>query len=57
MVYMMLAIGTLLDLDAPSHSYDACHYYELGRAALSLAPIFEEQPILAIQALARFSLV
>ena len=52
MVYMMLAIGALLDLDAPPHSYDASHYYQLGRAALSVDPIFEEQSIPAIQALA-----
>ena len=48
----MLAIGALLDLDAPPHSYDASHYYQLGRAALSVDPIFEEQSIPAIQALA-----
>ncbi|KAI0272646.1 fungal-specific transcription factor domain-containing protein [Gloeopeniophorella convolvens] len=50
-VYMMLAIGALLDLDAPSHSDDATHYFQLGRAALSVDSIFEEQSIPAIQAL------
>ncbi len=49
---MMLAIGALLDLDAPPHSYDANHYYQLGRAALSVDSVFEEQSIPAIQALA-----
>jgi hypothetical protein len=49
---MMLAIGALLDLDAPPHSYDANHYYQLGRAALSVDSIFEEPSIPAIQALA-----
>jgi hypothetical protein len=49
---MMLAIGALLDLDAPAHSYDANHYYQLGRAALSVDSVFEEQSIPAIQALA-----
>jgi hypothetical protein len=49
---MMLAIGALLDLDAPPHSYDASHYYQLGRAALSVDSMFEEQSIPAIQALA-----
>jgi hypothetical protein len=49
---MMLAIGALLDLDAPPHSYDANHYYQLGRAALSVDSMFEEQSIPAIQALA-----
>jgi hypothetical protein len=51
-VYMMLAIGSLLDLEAPPQSYDANHYYQLGRAALSVDSIFEEQSIPAIQALA-----
>jgi hypothetical protein len=50
-VYLMLAIGALLDVDAPPQSYDASHYYQLGRAALSVDPIFEEQSIPAIQAL------
>jgi hypothetical protein len=49
---MMLAIGSLLDLEAPPNSYDANHYYQLGRAALSVDSIFEEQSIPAIQALA-----
>jgi hypothetical protein len=49
---MMLAIGSLLDVEAPPHSYDANHYYQLGRAALSVDSIFEEQSIPAIQALA-----
>lgn len=49
---MMLAIGALLDLDAPPHSYDANHYYQLGRAALSVDSVLEEQSITAIQALA-----
>ena len=49
---MMLAIGALLDLDAPPYSYDANHYYQLGRAALSIDSVLEEQSITAIQALA-----
>ncbi|KAK7056210.1 hypothetical protein VNI00_002762 [Paramarasmius palmivorus] len=50
-LYMALAIGTLLDLSKPSHSPEAAHYYQLGRAALSMNSIFEEQSIHAIQAL------
>ena len=48
-VYMMLAIGALLD--SPPHSSNASNYYRLGRAALSENLIFEEQSIPAIQAL------
>lgn len=50
-MYMVLAIGTLLDIDRPSHSQEATQYYELGRAALAVDSVFEEQSIPAIQAL------
>ncbi|KAG7093834.1 hypothetical protein E1B28_007473 [Marasmius oreades] len=50
-VYMILAIGTLLDLDKPAHSPEASQLYHLGRAALSIDSVFEEQSIPAIQAL------
>jgi hypothetical protein len=50
-MYMVLAIGTLLDLDRQSHSHEATQYYELGRAALAVDSVFEEQSIPAIQAL------
>ncbi|KIK61560.1 hypothetical protein GYMLUDRAFT_96415 [Collybiopsis luxurians FD-317 M1] len=50
-MFIVLAIGTLLDLDRPSHSPEATHYYELGRAALAVDSVFEEQSIPAIQAL------
>lgn len=48
---MVLAIGTLLDLDRQSHSLEASQYFELGRAALAVDSVFEEQSIQAIQAL------
>ncbi|KAJ3994298.1 fungal-specific transcription factor domain-containing protein [Lentinula boryana] len=50
-MFMVLAIGTLLDIDRPSHSQEATQYYELGRAALAVDSVFEEQSIPAIQAL------
>ncbi|KAL0567456.1 hypothetical protein V5O48_014535, partial [Marasmius crinis-equi] len=50
-IYMILAIGTLLDLDKAAHSPEALQYYHLGRAALSIDGVFEEQSIPAIQAL------
>ena len=46
-----MAMGALLDLDRPPHSYDANYYYQLGRAALTVDSVFEEQSIPAIQAL------
>lgn len=53
LMYMILAIGTLLDFDQQSHSHAASRFYELGRAALAVDSVFEEQSIPAIQALVR----
>ncbi|EGO23157.1 hypothetical protein SERLADRAFT_471933 [Serpula lacrymans var. lacrymans S7.9] len=50
-LFMVLALGTLMDLDKPSHSQESKQYYQLGRAALSLDSVFEEQSIISIQAL------
>ncbi|KAA1468740.1 hypothetical protein DENSPDRAFT_834151 [Dentipellis sp. KUC8613] len=50
-LYMILALGALLDLEKPANSYDATQYFQLGRAALALDSVFEEQSITAIQAL------
>jgi hypothetical protein len=52
-VYMMLALGALLDLDLRPYSNEASQYYQLARAALAVDSVFEEQSIPAIQALAR----
>lgn len=48
---MILAIGTLVDLDKPAHSAESMYYYHLARAALSIDSILEEQTIAGIQAL------
>jgi len=50
-VFMVLALGMLLDLDLPALSAQAMQYYQLGRTALSLDSILECQSIPAIQAL------
>ncbi|KAL0060890.1 hypothetical protein AAF712_012354 [Marasmius tenuissimus] len=50
-IYMIMGIGTLLDLNKSAHSSEALHYYHLGRAALSIDGVFEQQSIPAIQAL------
>ncbi|KAI0641862.1 fungal-specific transcription factor domain-containing protein [Trametes meyenii] len=47
----VLGLGALLDLDSRPLSSEAAHYYQLGRAALSLVSILESQSIPAIQAL------
>jgi hypothetical protein len=51
-LYSVLALGTLMDLEEPANSHQATRYYHLGRTALSVDSIFEEQSIPAIQALA-----
>ena len=48
---MVLALGTLFDLDKPYLSLEATQYYQLSRASLSLDSVLEHQTIAAIQAL------
>ena len=50
-LYMALAMGSLLDVNDSMPSTDAARYYQLGRAALSLDSILEHHTIPAIQAL------
>ncbi|KAK7445467.1 hypothetical protein VKT23_014886 [Stygiomarasmius scandens] len=50
-LYMVLALGTLVDPECPSHSVEAAQYYQLSRAALAVESVFEQQSIPAIQAL------
>ncbi|KAH9933330.1 fungal-specific transcription factor domain-containing protein [Fomitopsis serialis] len=50
-LFMVFAMGSLLDLDTAPQSVEAARYYQLGRAALSLDSILEHQTIPAIQAL------
>lgn len=50
-LFTVLAIGSLVDLEAPPHSPQAMQFYQLGRASLTLESILEEQTIPGIQAL------
>ncbi|KAJ7257895.1 fungal-specific transcription factor domain-containing protein [Mycena haematopus] len=50
-LYMVLAVGTLVDLQMPAHSPEATEYYQLGRAALAIDSVLEEPSIPGIQAL------
>jgi hypothetical protein len=50
-LYMALALGTLLDLDRPAHCPESKQFYQLARAALTLDSVLEAQSIPAIQAL------
>ncbi|KAF9820900.1 hypothetical protein IEO21_01127 [Rhodonia placenta] len=51
LMFMVLAIGSLMDLARPSYNIDAEKYHQLARAALFLSPIFEEPTLSAVQAL------
>lgn len=50
-LYMVLALGVLMDLQQPYMSLEATQYYQVARAALSLDSILEHQSIPALQAL------
>ncbi|KAJ6485930.1 fungal-specific transcription factor domain-containing protein [Mycena sanguinolenta] len=50
-LYMVLALGTLVDLDMPPHSPEATEYYQLSRAALAIDSVLEVPSIAGIQAL------
>ncbi|KAF8074745.1 hypothetical protein FPV67DRAFT_1408589 [Lyophyllum atratum] len=50
-LFMVLAIGSLMDVDLPAHSSESMQYYQLARAALALDSVIEEQTIPGIQAL------
>lgn len=52
---MVLAMGTLMDLDLPPHSVQAMEYYQVARATLSLDSVLEEQTVVGVQALVRSS--
>ncbi|KAI0372783.1 hypothetical protein BV20DRAFT_1119753 [Pilatotrama ljubarskyi] len=47
---LVLGLGALLDLEKPYLSPEAMHYYQLGRAVLSVDSVLESQSIPAIQA-------
>ncbi|KAF9443665.1 hypothetical protein P691DRAFT_737567 [Macrolepiota fuliginosa MF-IS2] len=50
-LFMVLALGSLLDLEAPPLSPQSMQFYQLGRASLTLESVLEEQSIPGIQAL------
>ena len=55
LLYIVLAVGILVDLKRPSHDPAAVGYFQLAKAALSLDTILEDPSIPAIQALVRFA--
>ncbi|KAI8996345.1 hypothetical protein BD414DRAFT_408664 [Trametes punicea] len=51
LVYMVLAIGSLMDTSRPAYNVEAEKYHHLARAALFQSPIFEEPTLTAVQSL------
>ncbi|KAI0820381.1 fungal-specific transcription factor domain-containing protein [Trametes gibbosa] len=51
LLYMILAIGSLMDTTRPAYNVEAEKYHQLSRAALFQSPIFEEPTLTAVQSL------
>lgn len=51
LMFMILAIGTLMNTSLPSYSLEAEKYHQLARAALFHYSVFDEPTINAVQAL------
>ncbi|KAH9946509.1 hypothetical protein B0H21DRAFT_693617 [Amylocystis lapponica] len=50
-MFMVLAIGCLMDPSRPAYNIEADKFHQLARAALFQSPIFEEPTLNAVQAL------
>jgi hypothetical protein len=50
-LFFIFALGALLDLNLPPYNPEAEHYYDLGRAALSLQAVYEPPSISTVQAM------
>ena len=51
LMFIILAIGTLVDTNLPAYNLDAEKYHQLARAALFQNGLFDEPTINAVQAL------
>jgi hypothetical protein len=50
-MFMVLALGTLMDLNKQPRSKESLHWYNLGRASLSLTNVMEKPSMAGVQAL------
>ncbi|KAJ6454761.1 hypothetical protein C8R47DRAFT_1029826, partial [Mycena vitilis] len=50
-LYLVFALGSLVDLDLPSYSPEADRYFDLACAAMSIKPLFENPSVVTVQAL------
>lgn len=51
LMFMVLAIGSLMDIKRPAYNIEAERYHQLARASLFQSPIFEEPTLNAVQTL------
>ncbi|KAJ6538867.1 fungal-specific transcription factor domain-containing protein [Mycena vulgaris] len=49
--YLILALGSLVDLELPPYSSEADHYFDLGCAAMSVRSLFVRPTVVTVQAL------
>ncbi|KAJ3522802.1 hypothetical protein NM688_g8822 [Phlebia brevispora] len=56
LLFLVFALGSLLDLSQEPYSSEGEHYHQLARAALCLQPVLEKPSIVAIQALRLLSI-
>lgn len=52
LIFMILAIGSLVDIKHPAYNIEAEKYHQLARASLFQSSLFEEPTISAVQTLA-----
>jgi len=50
-MFMILAIGSLMDVHQPAYGIEAEKYHQLARAALFQSSLFDDPTINAVQAL------
>ncbi|KAF7376607.1 Zn(2)-C6 fungal-type domain-containing protein [Mycena sanguinolenta] len=54
-LYLIFALGSLVDLDLPPYNSDADHYFDIACAAMAIKPFFENPTVVTVQALTLIS--
>ncbi|KAJ7267685.1 fungal-specific transcription factor domain-containing protein [Mycena haematopus] len=54
-LYLIFALGSLVDLDLPPYNSDADHYFDVACAAMSIKPFLENPTVVTVQALTLLS--
>ncbi|KAJ6498765.1 hypothetical protein C8R45DRAFT_1210675 [Mycena sanguinolenta] len=54
-LYLIFALGSLVDLDLPPYNSDADHYFDVASAAMTIKPLFENPTVVTVQALTLIS--